>query len=140
MPPFKEISTTRLKSGNTKLEEFLKIRITKHQKRIVSGLRILTFRDKDTRQIVKYIPSLDISGYGSTGKKASEMLTFSLDEYFKYLTGLSQDKVAIELRSLGWRRDRVHTKEYSKSFVDTDGNLKNLNAVGDKVEESMLTT
>jgi hypothetical protein len=36
--------------------------------------------DKDTRQYVIYIPSLEISGYGATEAKAMEMVEFSLKD------------------------------------------------------------
>ena len=46
--------------------------------------------DKETRQYVIYIPSLEISGYGATEGKAMEMVEFSLKDYAEYLLGFSE--------------------------------------------------
>ena len=95
---------------------------------------MLRFRDKDTRQIIFYIPSIDISGYGENEDKAMELLNFSVNEYFSYLRGLSQKMLDKELLSFGWEKTKDKKKEFSKSFVDGDGNLRSFNAVAGEVE------
>lgn len=96
--------------------------------------RLAKFRDKDTRQMILYIPSLDISGYGATLRKAQEMLRFSVSEYFQYLIKLSKKHLEAELVGLGWKQILYGHKEYSKAFVNSDGELKSFNAVADEVE------
>lgn len=128
MSSFRKLEVTVGKPQN----EFM--RINKVAGRISGNLHVLRYRDKDTRQIVLYAPSFDISGYGSTEKKAHEMLIFSLEEYFSYLVDLSIKNLEIELNNLGWKHDKRQNKVYSKAYVDMTGELKNLNAVGDKVE------
>lgn len=117
-------------------EETLKI---KRSKGSATGIfHIIIYRDIDTRQIVMYIPSFDISGYGATREKASEMLKFSLDDYFHMLLSMSEISMLDTLRKLGWGKRKFSTKEFSKAYIDGDGNLQNFNAVGGEVEEATL--
>lgn len=119
-------------TAGTPQKEFL--RIHKSAGRITGHIHVFRYRDKDTRQIVLYSPSLDISGYGATEKKAKEMIDFSLGEYFEYIASLSTKNLHIELSNLGWKHDKLQKKVFSKAYVDRTGELKNLNAVGDKVD------
>lgn len=121
-------------------KEYLHIDIGKRKKRIQFALSTFRYRDKDTRQLVLYIPSLDISSYGATKEKVQEMLEFSLNDYCKYLCSLPSKKIDAELTSLGWKHHRLRNKEYSKVYVDGDGELRNFNAVADKVERLTLQT
>jgi hypothetical protein len=113
-------------------EESLRVNLNKQ--RIKLGARLLKYRDRDTRQIIFFIPSLQITGYGATEEKAKEMLDFSIDEYFLYLVSLSQKKLDEELMRLGWNHVAYANKEFSKVFVSSDGELENFNAVADDIE------
>jgi len=115
------------------------LRINKNARRINCVVFTYKYRDKDTRQMVVYIPSLELSGYGATDDKADKMLRESIDDYFKILIAMPQDALDIELRKLGWSHSKYKNKEYSKCYIDGDGNLKNFNAVGDKVEQAVLS-
>jgi hypothetical protein len=95
---------------------------------------VLKYRDRDTRQIVIFIPSLDITGYGATEKKAQEMIHFLLGDFFAWLVKLPHSRIDTELRELGWKHLKYKNKEYSQAFIDGDGRLQNFNAVGDEVE------
>ncbi len=123
-------------SKNTSKKDTL--RITNKPKRFTGHLTLFKFIDKDTKQTVLYSPSFDISGYGETMEKAFEMLKFSLDDVFENLSILPIDKLRQELAKYGWKKDVLRNKEFSKTFVDIDGTLKNLNAVDDKVERLSL--
>lgn len=113
--------------------EYLKIEKTKARRRIKSRFFIIMAEDKDSKQITYYLPSLEISGYGSTKHKALKMLNECVEEFFKYLLDLPQYKLQMELSSLGWKHNTIKKKEYSKSAVDIAGQLKNFN-----IEESKL--
>lgn len=106
--------------------------------RINANLSAFKYRDKDTRQIVFYIPSLELTSYGATEEKAAEMIKFSIDDYFSFLISLPTKKLQAELSSLKWKHNTLKNKEYSNAYVDVSGQLKNLNAVGDKVERLTL--
>lgn len=87
----------------------------------------VTYKDKDTQHMIIFVPSLDLSGYGSTVEKAKEMLTFEVNEFFKYLMTLTDKGIKTTLSNLGWDQDKYAHKEFSNSYVDIDGNLKNFN-------------
>ena len=116
-------------------KETLRISISGRRKEIKLRSRLFRYRDKDTRQMVVYIPALEITGYGSNEKKAMEMLNFSVKEYFAFLSSLAPKKIETELLKLGWKHTPYRNKEYSKTFVDVAGNLQNFNAVANQVEQ-----
>ena len=116
------------------------IHVNRNHKSVKAVLKRFIYRDKDTRQIVIYIPSLEISGYGATLEKAIEMVQFSMDEYFTYLISLSAKEMKIELLKNEWQHnDTYNNKKYSKAYIDSDGILQNFNAVADEVEVGVLT-
>lgn len=125
------------KTINIKEDEAESLRVNYSQRRIRSNVRVLQYRDKDTRQIVIYIPSFDLTGYGATREKAEEMIKFSIDNFFQYLISLPVRRMQGILHGLGWKHNPLKNKEYSKAYIDKDGNL-NLNAANDDVEEKML--
>lgn len=116
----------------------LKIKRTKSLGHFKGSMTILKFQDKDTKQIISYCPSFDISGYGDTEEKAIEMLKFNISELFNHLTRLSPKQMESELSDLGWKQSKFRHKEYSKAYVDINGQLQNLNAVDNKVERLTL--
>jgi len=115
------------------------LRINRSKGSAVCQCRIFTYTDKDTNQIVTIIPALDISGYGDTESKAREMLDSSIDFFFNSLFGLTSAKMERELIKMGWRRKNLHHKEFSKAYIDGAGQLKDFNAVEDKVQVEMET-
>ncbi len=115
-------------------QDILKVNL--HSHRVTLGARVYKYRDRDTRQIVIYMPSLELTGYGANEKKAMEILNFSVRQFFEYLIKLSSyPKIDSELRELGWKHSKYKKKEYSKCFVDGEGKLQNFNAVADEVEQ-----
>lgn len=110
------------------------LHINREKQKITSRVKATRFQDKDTKQYVVYIPSLEITGYGSTEKKAMEMLKFSIDNFCKHIMALSVREMNAEVVKLGWKQDRLRKKDYSKVHVDIDGNLKEFNALKDRVE------
>jgi hypothetical protein len=101
-------------------------------------LNVYRYRDKDTRQIVLYIPSLEISGYGADATKADEMLMFSLKEFFHYLGRLSPKELHKELAQLKWKQNPMKHKDYSNPAENVKGQLDALNAVGNQIEKLTL--
>ena len=115
-----------------------KLKINRNKGSITGGLLVYKYIDKDTMQHVCYAPSLEVSGYGKTKKKALEMLKFSVDQLFDWLMDLPESSMYAELRSLGWRKDRFFNKEFSAAHVDENGVLKGFNAVTGSIERSGL--
>lgn len=110
------------------------LRVNHKAGKINGRLGLFKYRDKDTRQLVLYIPSLEITSYGADDKKALEMLKFSVNDYFDLLFSMPAKKRELELSNLGWKHSPLKNKEFSKAYVDLSGKLKNLNAVADEVE------
>ena len=104
---------------------------------VSSSMTIFKFIDKDTKQHVFYLPALELSGYGDTVEKAKETLLFSMDNLFKHLVTLSVSEVHLELAKYGWKKTWFK-KEFSKAYVDLNGELQNLNAENNKVERATL--
>lgn len=93
-------------------------------KSITANLKVVNYTDKDTNHIIFFCPSLDVTGYGETKEQAEEVFKFSLTEVFKHLVDLSHKQLEDELRKCGWKKDRIKNKEYSKTYVDVSGELK----------------
>lgn len=106
---------------------------------ISASLNALRFIDGDTNQIVYYLPSLNVSGYGKTLEQSMEMVKFSIEEYFSYLLSLSTKKREEKLRGFGWHTNKIRNKRFSKAFVNDAGELNGF-AVEGQVEHLTLET
>lgn len=115
--------------------ESLHINLGKRE--INASIVAFKFVDKDTNQFVVYIPSLEVSGYGETIEKAIEMLNFSADQCFLHLTSLTHTELKKELARLGWSRT-IFKKDFSRAYVDANGQLQDMNAVAGSVERLTL--
>ena len=100
---------------------------------------VIGFIDADTQQNVMLIKSFNISSYGETPQKASEMLNQSIKDFFEYLFDKSSKERISILQQLGWKQDREKHKNFSKAHVDKAGNLQGMNAVQNSIEEFALT-
>lgn len=98
----------------------------------------INFIDKDTKQFIIYIPSLDISSYGETKDKAEEMLKESFDFFCMHLISLSTIEINKQLSALGWQKG-FFAKQFSKLYVDENGQLQNFNAENNHIERFALT-
>lgn len=123
-------------SKKSNRQETLRVDI-RHGK-LNANLQAYRYIDRDTKQVVYFIPSIEISGYGENDSKAEEMLRFSLADFAAHLLSQPREKIHTELASLGWKKG-IFNKEYSKAYVDENGELQNLNAEENKVERLTLT-
>jgi hypothetical protein len=111
-----------------------------YPKKAVKGVfGAVKFIDKDTRQHVIYMQSLEISGYGETPEKAFKMLRFSLDDFFNHLFSLPLNTTTNILANLGWEKNYFFHKEFSRAYMDSSGELQNLNAETNSIERVSLT-
>jgi hypothetical protein len=115
------------------------IRIDKNRRHISLKVTMYRLIDTDTKQWVNYVPALDLTSYGATQEKATVMLNSSIDDLFEYLIDLSPKQLNTELSKLGWKQHHFRNKEYSKAYIDINGELKDLNIVPEKVERLTLT-
>lgn len=117
--------------------EELHLLISKDKKRATGSVRIIKYIDKDTNYLTAYCPSFEISAYGETPEEVERMLKSSINSFFEYLTDLSPKKRDEELSSLGWKKNRIKNKDYSKSYVDHTGALKDF-AVPDTIKTELI--
>jgi len=130
---------SRLKeSDSTTSIETLHINFSKKQ--VKANINAIRFIDKDTEQHVIYLSSLDISAYGETLDKAKKMLQESINSCFQYFFSHSQKRVKDELAKLGWEQNHFFNKDFSRAYVDGNGELKNFNAIENSIEKVGLIT
>jgi hypothetical protein len=120
-------------------EEYESFKIDYAHQSIEAQIRMVVFKDKDTKQFVVIVPSLDVTGYGSSKKKAMEMLKFSLDDFNSNLLKNSIGGIHNALKKLGWKRNPLTSKNFSKSYIDIYGELKGFNIEDNIVTEEILT-
>src|SRR6187402_805040 len=83
----------------------------KNGKRVRGKVTIHGFKDHD--HFISYIPTLNLSAYGSTDNEARErLLKVVLDDYFHEITKLSADQITAELKSLGWDHNKLFDKKF----------------------------
>lgn len=84
---------------------------------------------KEGEHFVSIIPSLMISGYGSTEEEAMESLDENMETFCEDFMKLNQDQRKSELIKLGFTQFRYHSKNFSKLYVDENGLLQGLENV-----------
>lgn len=115
---------------------FIDIKETVRIKQGKVNINVLTVSGKDGEYFVMISPSLLVSGYGSTEKEAKESFTENMELFCKDLMSLSQEQRDLELKKLGFAKERFHNKNFSKAYVDENGVLQGLDPATKKV--SML--
>lgn len=118
------------------LAETLHIKSSKGVTSIRSHINIVRYQDKDSGQWVFYAPSFELSGYGENQDKALQMIKEAFGDFLDYMSKLSAAKMQAELTKLGWKKNKLWNKDYSRAYVNGEGELQNFNA--DKVERFTL--
>ncbi|MCZ2480056.1 hypothetical protein [Aquirufa nivalisilvae] len=131
MSQFKAITNIKLKSE--KIEEKIKL---KHDS---ISMLVSRFSGKQGDYWVSIIPSLNISGYGKTEEDSNEDLNYNVKVFCHDMFAADENSRIQELKKLGWVRGGLLKKQYSKSFIDSDGVLQNFDHPED-VKVSMLQT
>ncbi|WP_339707792.1 hypothetical protein [Algoriphagus aquimarinus] len=104
------------------------------KKKVVEGNFLAMVFANDGYEIA-YIPSLNLSSYGTTKKEAVEMLNVSLKDFMDTLLEAGESKGTDEIKSLGWKRN-PYFKKFDAPFVDKDGVLREF----DLSEETKIET
>ena len=84
---------------------------------------------KDGDYFVSIVPSLMISGYGSTEQEATDSLDENMETFCEDFMKLSNEQRKSELIKLGFTQVPYHTKNFSKLYVDENGLLQGLENV-----------
>lgn len=119
-------------------EESMRLNLGRDRGYISGTLNSIQYKDRDTKQFVIYIPTLELSGYGETIEKAKEMIDFVVQDYFQYLKSLGSEKAQAELSLLGFKQG-IFKKQFSKRYIDDEAKFQHLNAENDQVERLLLT-
>ena len=105
-----EVDTLRIKGGVLNVEAT-----------VISG--------KDGEHFVSIVPSLMISGYGSTEQESMDSLDENMETFCEDFMKLSNEQRQSELIKLGFSQVPYHTKNFSKLYVDENGLLQGLENV-----------
>lgn len=81
---------------------------------------------KEGNHYINLLPSLSISGYGSTEQESKQSLKENLDLFCEDLLNLSKHDIQKELLKLGFKGEKLKNKNFSKVYVDEKGILQNL--------------
>lgn len=128
------------KVENTGSDKKDTLHIGANRNRIKGYINVLRMRDKDTQQVILYVPAIELTSYGDTPAKAEEMLHIELGSFFSYLLELNPGKLDETLLELGWKKVRFRNKDFSKVCVDFKGELENFNIVESEVEHLALVS
>lgn len=101
-------------------------------------LKIAIFTGKEGDYFVTISPSLNVSGYGKTKKEAMQSFGENIELFCADLIALPKKRIEIELRKLGFIREKFQLKNFSKIYVDENGVLKNFEE--GSIETSVLET
>jgi hypothetical protein len=107
--------------------------------KIGGTFNVVHFIDKDTKQFVFYLPSLQLSGYGKTASKAEHMLKFQLDDFFNGLLEMQEALVQQTLLALGWEKIKLN-KGFTHTIIDIENELQQFNVEIGSVQLQMLET
>lgn len=89
-------------------------------------IKVLTSSGKDGDFFVLISPSLSVSGYGKSEEEAKDSFKLNLELFCHDLMTLKKDERDLELKKLGFQREKYHTKNFSKAYIDENGVLQGL--------------
>lgn len=117
------------------LEDFKEtIRLKKNK----LSAHLLVVSGKEYDSYVLYAPTLNLSGYGNTKKEAHDMLKESFEDFAAYFMGLTFSEKELYLTSHGFSKEKFKTKNFSKAYIDEEGELQNLSLEDKKCEITNL--
>tara|TARA_R110000823_G_scaffold185666_1_gene318095 strand:+ start:61504 stop:61887 length:384 start_codon:yes stop_codon:yes gene_type:complete len=82
------------------------------------------FSGKQGDHFLTYSPSLKISGYGSTEKEAIEFIKLELETFCEDVFSMNTQERENYILSLGFKKEKFHTKNFSKAYIDENGRLQ----------------
>tara|TARA_R110002049_G_scaffold85844_6_gene218278 strand:+ start:8796 stop:9194 length:399 start_codon:yes stop_codon:yes gene_type:complete len=126
---FEIINTTK---DSKPRKDIIRIKTNK----IEVGLNIL--KGKQGEYVLLFCPAVNLSGYGKTVKEADELLKENLLLFSEDVLSMNNTEREHYLASLGFKKERYKSKNFSKAYVDEDGVLKNFDE--GTVERHLLQT
>jgi hypothetical protein len=106
----------------TELKGFIEtIRINKGNVHI----KVVRATGKEGDFYVCIAPSIQVSGYGRTKKEAQESFEANMNVFFDDIMALNTKDREHQLRILGFKKELFKQKNFSKTYVDKNGELQN---------------
>ncbi|MBB3125245.1 hypothetical protein FHS04_002789 [Mesoflavibacter sabulilitoris] len=99
--------------------------------------KFLNFTGKSGDHWISIIPSLNVSGYGDTEQDSIKDLEYNLKILCEDLFSLNETQRDLELKKMGWERNKIFKKQYSSAYVDENGVLQNFDSPS-QVKKSIL--
>lgn len=88
-------------------------------------IKVAFFTGKEGDYFVTVSPSLNVSGYGKTNIEAKQSFEENMKLFCDDLIDLPKKKLETELRKMGFIKEKLHNKNFSKVYVDENGILQN---------------
>lgn len=129
MGSFEIINTTNEKK---KRKDTIRIKGSK----IEIGFNVIKGKQGDF--FLLYCPAVELSGYGKTLKEADELLKENITVFSHDILSMNITEREHYLASIGFKKERYRTKNFSKTYVDEDGVLQNFDE--GTVERHLLQT
>jgi hypothetical protein len=89
------------------------------------NVKVVRVTGKEDGIWVCFAPSIRVSGYGSTKEEAYESFDENMNLFCGDLMALTQTDREHQLRILGFQKERFKHKNFSKTYVDKNGELQN---------------
>lgn len=101
-------------------------------------IKCMVLSGKEGDHFITVSPTLMVSGYGSTAKEADESFQENMRLFCDDILKVSQSDRNTYLKSLGFVQEKFHRKNFSKTYVDTNGVLQGFDE--GTVKTSLLET
>lgn len=132
--PFKSTLAPLHISGPEMIPVVDELKIIAAKNSISLSVTTLELKSKLDKDLILYIPSLNIYSKARTHAEAKDQLDLKVERLLKKLLQLTKPKFSIELKSLGWKQNKFKTKNFSNSYIDNKGLLKDFDIpVEDKI-------
>ncbi|MBI2730008.1 MAG: hypothetical protein HYX40_04530 [Sphingobacteriales bacterium] len=88
-------------------------------------IKVVAMTGKEGNFFVTLSPSLNVSGYGRTKEDSKTSFHENVTLFCHDLMALSKEQIEHELSTLGFKKEIMRHKNFSKSYVDENGHLQN---------------
>lgn len=102
------------------------------------SIEVLTTIGKDGDFFIMISPTLLVSGYGKNTIEAEDSFKHNMEVFCNDLLALSDKKRLAYLYQLGFKKQHLRKKDFSKLYIDKEGVLNGLEPI--TVKTSIVTT
>lgn len=103
------------------------LRVSSSGNEVKARLNVIVGREGEF--VVILSPSVNVSGYGKTEKEAREDFKYNMSIFCEDLYEMSVKNRKAHLKELGWIEDKFAKKNFSKAFINNNGQLEGLENV-----------